>query len=234
MDERGRQLSGWTNKLTVVGGNSAGETLVLRIRVAQASRLCTGNNTIDMAVGGGNSTSEMLALRIRVAQASRLCTDVEDQAMAKEQFTRRNLPHWYMPSATHFVTFRLAGTLPQLVLADLRDRKERLLAHKRDACAMTVSHREWVHKQLFAAYDEYLDRHQQIHWMDDPQVAAMVRRSLHFWNGRKYGLCAYCILPNHVHLLISPFNVEPANELQRESLEPGRARRVQSALGHHA
>jgi hypothetical protein len=52
---------------------------------------------------------------------------MEHEGMAEETFTRRNLPHWYMPSASHFVTFRLAGTLPEHVLADLRARKERLL-----------------------------------------------------------------------------------------------------------
>ena len=43
--------------------------------------------------------------------------------MAGEFYTRRNLPHWYMPSATHFVTLRLADTLPKHVLADLQERK---------------------------------------------------------------------------------------------------------------
>ena len=50
--------------------------------------------------------------------------------MAKETFSRRNLPHWYMPQATHFVTFRLAGTLPRQVLDDLAVEKERLLQRK--------------------------------------------------------------------------------------------------------
>ncbi len=30
-----------------------------------------------------------------------------------EILTRRNLPHWYRPGASFFVTYRLAGTLPQ-------------------------------------------------------------------------------------------------------------------------
>jgi len=78
-----------------------------------------------------------------------------------------------------------------------------------------------VHKKLFEAYDEYLDLHRDIHWLDNPHVAALTRRSLYFWNGKKYGLCAYCILPNHVHILIRPFDLEPASESDRESLEPG-------------
>src|SRR5437016_13953105 len=127
--------------------------------VAQASRLCA-------------ITSETLVLRKR-----------RSDSMAGEIYTRRNLPHWYMPSATHFVTFRLADTLPKHVLADLRERKAELLRK---------NSREVAHKQLFAAYDEYLDRNREGHWLDHPQVAALVRRSLDHSNGGKYGLCADC------------------------------------------
>jgi putative DNA methylase len=140
--------------------------------------------------------------------------------MPNERLTRRNLPHWFMPTATHFVTFRLAGTLPKHMLDDLQDKKKRLLRRK-TAGQTIASHRELVHKQLFAAYDDYLDQNRDIHWLDDPRVAALVRRSLYFWNGQKYGLCAYCILPNHVHILIRPFDAEPASESDRECLEPG-------------
>lgn len=61
----------------------------------------------------------------------------------------------------------------------------------------------------------------------------MVRRSLYFGNGRKYGLCAFCILPNHVHMLITPFDSHKRDACatsqhdacgtseQRECLEPG-------------
>lgn len=149
--------------------------------------------------------------------------------MAREIFTWRNLPHWYMPGATHFVTFRLAGTLPQQVLDDLQARKERLLRVKAPGQS-AASHRELVHKQLFAAYDEYLDHHRDIHWLDDPRVAAIVRRSLYFLDGKKYGLCSYCILPNHVHVLLRPFDLEPASELERERLELGETADTASPL----
>ena len=33
-----------------------------------------------------------------------------------KEHTERDLPHWHPPRATLFVTFRLAGTIPQAVL----------------------------------------------------------------------------------------------------------------------
>lgn len=138
----------------------------------------------------------------------------------EEQITRRNLPHWYMPAATHFITFRLAGTLPRAVLDELRNQKEQLLGRKPAGQTM-ARHREFVHKQLFARYDDYLAAQPDIQWLNDPRVAAMLRQSIYFGNGRRYGLLAYCIMPNHVHLLARPFEAEPVSESDWESLELG-------------
>jgi putative transposase len=149
--------------------------------------------------------------------------------MSEEKFTRRILPHWYMPKATHFVTFRLAGTLPRTILDDLQAQKARLLQQKTPE-QTEANHRELVHKRLFAIYDDYLDHRRDVHWLDDPRVAALVRRSLYFWNGSKYGLLAYCILPNHVHMLVRPFDVEPASDPILDSLEPGEVADASSPL----
>jgi putative DNA methylase len=137
--------------------------------------------------------------------------------MPREVITRRNLPHWYMPHAFHFVTFRLAGTIPRQVLDEFQLRKETLLGQVPRGAA----HRERIHKQLFADYDAYLDRNRTIHWLDSPLVAALVRRSLYFWHGKKYGLFSYCVMPNHVHVLLQPFDVIPPTEAEREFHELG-------------
>jgi 2'-5' RNA ligase len=47
-----------------------------------------------------------------------------------EVVTRRNLPHWYVPNAFHFITFRLAGTIP-------REKLEELIAGK---CGVAEQH----------------------------------------------------------------------------------------------
>jgi hypothetical protein len=50
--------------------------------------------------------------------------------MNRETITRRRLPHWYVPGAPHFVTFRLAGTLPRTVLDKLKRQKDEMLQRK--------------------------------------------------------------------------------------------------------
>lgn len=42
-------------------------------------------------------------------------------------------------------------------------------------------------------------------WLADESVAAVVRENLYHHHGEKYELLAYCIMPNHVHVLLQPF-----------------------------
>jgi putative DNA methylase len=123
-----------------------------------------------------------------------------------ETVTRRNLPHWYMPGAAHFVTYRLHGSLPQIALEELQNRKEALLQCKPPAGSSPAQYREQVHKQLFAQYDQWLDRSKN-DCLSDPRVAAMIRSNLYHHNGSKFHLMAYCVMPNHVHVLFQPIDV---------------------------
>jgi putative DNA methylase len=119
----------------------------------------------------------------------------------------------------HFVTFRLAGTLPREVLDDLKRRKE-LLLQRRPADLTVGQHRARTHKQLFAAYDKYLDNQRDIVWLSDPRIAALVRSSLYHLHAKKYYLLAYTIMPNHVHVLFLPLETSsPAAD--PEEAEPG-------------
>jgi hypothetical protein len=47
--------------------------------------------------------------------------------MHGEVITRRQLPHWYVPGAAHFVTYRLAHTIPAHILQHLREERDRCL-----------------------------------------------------------------------------------------------------------
>jgi len=135
--------------------------------------------------------------------------------MPGEVITRRNLPHWYVPCAVHFVTYRLAGTIPLPVLDALRkERAERLRQEPRDPDPAATRHwRRRVHGRFFADYDRYLDSHRDITWLADPRIAALVRGNLHHLDGGIYHLLAYCIMPNHVHVLHQPTaDLAPADD----------------------
>jgi putative DNA methylase len=126
-----------------------------------------------------------------------------------EIITRRNLPHWYVPGAMHFVTYRLAGTIPVSVLHQFREERQVQLRQIREAACSLQEQRVRAHKQFFVKYDQYLDRTSPVDWLATPVVAAMIRGNLYHHNGSKYHLLAYCIMPNHVHVLLQPRDVLP-------------------------
>jgi REP element-mobilizing transposase RayT len=131
---------------------------------------------------------------------------------ATEAITRRNLPHWYVPGASYFVTFRLAGSLPVSALETLAQRKKLLLNQRRPAGMTMCEHRTRIHKILFADYDRSLDECQDVCWLKQSELAEVVRRSLYHFNGERYHLMSYCVMPNHVHVLFSP--KDPAGEIE--------------------
>ena len=125
-----------------------------------------------------------------------------------ESFAKRHLPHWYVPGAAHFVTCRLTGTLPAEALDELRRTKEAWLRESPRAAESRTAQRYRIHKQLFDKYDDFLDQPSKIRWLGEPRVAAKVRGSLYYLHERKAHLMAYCIMPNHLHVLWQP--LEPA------------------------
>jgi putative transposase len=130
----------------------------------------------------------------------------------REAISRRNLPHWFVPDAWHFVTYRLADTIPVAILHQLRETRDTRWQQEKNAGNVTPALREQLHKQFFAAYDRFLDHSRDIDWLARPKIAALIRGNLYHHHGRKYHLLAYCIMPNHVHVLFRPLDAEAAEK----------------------
>jgi len=128
-----------------------------------------------------------------------------------ETITHRNLPHWFVPGAAHFVTYRLAGTIPVAVLAELRSEREARIAGSIPAEISRSENKARAHKAFFSAYDRYLDSHCPISWLAQEQIAALIRENLHHHAGTLYNLLAYCVMPNHVHVLLMPLDSDRPN-----------------------
>jgi len=53
--------------------------------------------------------------------------------------------------------------------------------------------------------EKFLDSGAGSCWLRLEQIAIIVRDALLFHDGKKYRLIAWVIMPNHVHLLLQPF-----------------------------
>lgn len=124
----------------------------------------------------------------------------------REIITKGDLPHWYMPGAAHFVTYRLADTLPVEVLKRLRVEREARIreAGRPTLAASATGTKAQAHKQFFAAYDRYLDQGASVRWLENPAVAEIIIGNLYHHHQVKYQLLEYSVMPNHVHVLFVP------------------------------
>jgi putative transposase len=106
----------------------------------------------------------------------------------------RRLPHWDAVGKPMFVTFRLHGSLP----------------HNR-----TFPPARLTHGRAFVAMDRLLDAARSgPTYLAQSRFALMVAGAIHDGENRfhRYELHAYVVMPNHVHLLVTP-TVEAARWL---------------------
>ena len=135
--------------------------------------------------------------------------------IAKENiFYKRNLPHIHPRDGIFFITFRLADSLPTNVLEKLKEEKDseiKLLEKKFNKNKKEFDREKYnLEKRYFAKFDKWLDRSSEgPKWLKDVLIATTIANKIHELNSTRYRLIAYCIMSNHVHLLIDirEFNI---------------------------
>jgi REP element-mobilizing transposase RayT len=87
-----------------------------------------------------------------------------------------------------------------------------------------------VEEYSVARIEDYFDRGAGACSLRDPRVGELVADALRFWNGKLYRLVAWCVLPNHVHVVC---RLLPGAELAKvlQSWKSYTARRANAILG---
>lgn len=122
-------------------------------------------------------------------------------------YYRRNLPHFQPRGATFIVNFRLAGSLPvevvKMLKAESEEIEKSLLQIKDHTERYHVKDREQL--RLFSKWDEALHNSQAgPFWLKDERIAQIVVNSILYHDENWFDVLAYCIMPNHVHLILAP------------------------------
>lgn len=115
----------------------------------------------------------------------------------------RNLPHWEQAGRTYFVTFRLADSLPQDTPRQwMAERELWLRTHPEP----WTDEQQTEHRKLFTErLEQWLDTGHGNCSLRRPDIAALVEQSLRHFDGERYELGAFVIMPNHVHALVTPW-----------------------------
>ncbi len=118
----------------------------------------------------------------------------------------RCLPHWEMPDAVYFVTFRLADSVPKDLWRAYREEVD--LLERQLAMARTEVERFALEREVVRLYcrrmDACLDVGLGACHLRAPRVATLVAGALKHFEGDRYELLGWVLLPNHVHVLVRP------------------------------
>jgi REP element-mobilizing transposase RayT len=135
---------------------------------------------------------------------------------AEVEITVGDLPHWFQPGAALFVTFRTHDSMPKAVLdVWFREQLDWLARH---GIAVTVDEIQNASESLITglpgqvasefkkmrdrSWHSYLDKGLGECLLRNPALAGIVAESIDKFDGERYDLDSYVIMPNHVHVLL--------------------------------
>jgi carbamoylphosphate synthase large subunit/REP element-mobilizing transposase RayT len=124
---------------------------------------------------------------------------------------QRNLPHREQPQATYLVTFRLADSVPQKLLQHWREEQDTWLKFHPKPWDWKTE-REY-HRRFVEQREDWLDRGHGSCLLRDSGTAQIVADALRFFDGKRYYLDAFVIMPNHVHALVQPTGDNSLSEI---------------------
>ncbi len=117
--------------------------------------------------------------------------------------TGGNLPHWEQGAAWCFVTFRLADSLPRAVVDEIQLQRE-AWRRTHDLQKLSPEERAEYHRLFSERYENLLHAGSGSCVLRDPVNADIVSAALRHFDGERYDLDEFVVMPNHVHVLVKP------------------------------
>ncbi len=150
------------------------------------------------------------------------------EVLASTKTHRRRLPHWQRPETSLFLTWRLADSLPEEKLDKYLSEKEAWLANHPEP--RSSEDEEEFHKLFSDKIDKWLDAGSGECLLRDPKIAKIVSDALHHFDGERYALDSFVVMPNHVHVLLQ---LAPDHKLEDvlHSWKSFTAKKINEALG---
>src|SRR5690348_1795192 len=120
---------------------------------------------------------------------------------------RSRLPHWHTDAAPYFVTFNLADAIPADVRERLKiERRVRIAELERMKKTATAAELHAIDKLMREHVEQTLDEGHGECWMRDPAIAALVANALMHFDEDRYLLFAWCVMPNHIHVVFNAYD----------------------------
>ena len=159
---------------------------------------------------------------------------------AEAAVSRRDLPHIDMPGTVTFVTFRLGDSMPASIVQQWHDEIEQwlkdhgLIGHNVESilASSTIDEKQKQELQRFKhrRWHQHLDDCHGACELRRPEIRKHVVDSLLHFEGQRYDLERFVIMPNHVHVLIQVRRGYLLRKLFRE-IQRFSARQINPLLG---
>jgi len=123
------------------------------------------------------------------------------------QYSKRILPHIQLEDSVLFISWRLAFTLPKHIIDAIRERNISANTEEISPNETNATDQDKVKSAIdkFYHYDSLLDKLKPAGIdLSKNTYRAILSYSLFFDNKIKYDLYAFCIMTNHVHIVIKP------------------------------
>jgi len=159
----------------------------------------------------------------------------------QSEFTIREgkLPHWCQLGVTYFVTMRTEDSVPASVADTWRIRRDQWLLRQ----DISISDSNWkvrlaqhpllyqeFHAEFTREFMAYLDRGYGACRLRDPAISTIVASSLGHFDGVRYLLGDYVVMPNHLHVIVCLLGTTEI-EAQCRSWKRFTARRINETIG---
>ncbi|MCL2305778.1 MAG: class I tRNA ligase family protein [Planctomycetaceae bacterium] len=130
------------------------------------------------------------------SQASSLPVEPPSHAQAgslRSQRSRGYLPHWEAGETAQHVVFRLDDSLPRSFVEQIKQELETITESQQDT-------------EKRKKYEELLDKSLGECWLKLPEIAKIIEDALLHFDGERYKIHAWVVMPNHVHVMFTPKN----------------------------
>ena len=117
----------------------------------------------------------------------------------------RHLPHWRLPGAAYFVTFRLADSIPPNILAEVQRETEtwrqKIATHAISLPDSALAEWQEFQRARLLKLETLLDEGHGEGLLRETPHRQVVIDALHHFEGQRCEMLAYAIMPTHVHAL---------------------------------
>ncbi|MCH7903190.1 MAG: carbamoyl-phosphate synthase large subunit [Armatimonadetes bacterium] len=123
------------------------------------------------------------------------------------------LPHWRSAGAIYVVSFRLDDALPQEVWDAWKEQRDRLMKERPEGVRLPRAAALELKRLYSDNVERLLDAGRGSCLLKQDSNASVVAEALRHFDGERYKLHAYCVMPNHVHAILEPLSLHKLEDI---------------------